>query len=139
MQPEHEATAEASARELVERFWSHMASNDFASVAEVCSHDLIVEWPQSRERFVGVERFALMNHEYTAYGRWQFEVRRLVANEQQAVTEVAITDSVQKAVAISFFSIEAGLIKRIVEFWPEPFAAPASRAHLREAIDQGSV
>ena len=139
MQPEQQPADGTSTRQLVERFWSLMASNDFGSVAQVCSDDLIVEWPQSRERFVGVERFAKMNHEYTAFGRWQFEVRRLVADQQQAVTEVAITDSVQNAVAISFFFIEAGLITRIVEFWPEPFAAPASRAHLCESMDQGLV
>ena len=136
MQTEHRSTGAAGARPLVERFWALMASNDFASVAEVCSDRLVVEWPQSRERFVGVERFARMNYEYTAHGRWQFDVRRLVADEAQVVTEVAITDGVQHAVAISFFSIEAGCITRILEFWPEAFVAPLNRAHLAESMDR---
>ena len=134
MQPDHQLTATPSAGQIVERFWALMASNDFSSVAEVCSDRLIVEWPQSRERFVGVDRFARMNHEYTAHGSWQFKVRRLVAGEQQVTTEVAITDGVQNAVAISFFCIEDGLITRIVEYWPDPFEAPTNRAHLAEAM-----
>ncbi len=141
VQPEHRSSQHLSARQLVERFWSLMSSNQFASVAEVCSNDLLVEWPQSRERFVGVERFAMMNHAYPAHGRWQFDVRRLVADDAstglaRVVTEVAITDGVQHAVAISFFSIEEGVISHIVEYWPEPFAAPANRAHLAQSMDQ---
>lgn len=135
MQPDHRPTEKTSARQLVERFWTLMASNDFASVSAVCSDHLLVEWPQSRERFVGIERFAKMNHEYPAHGRWQFEVRRLVAGESDAVSEVAITDGVQNAVAISFFFIENDVIARIVEYWPEPFAAPANRAHLAQSMD----
>jgi hypothetical protein len=36
---------------------------------------------------------------------------------------------------LSFFTVEDGLITRLVEFWPEPYAAPANRAHLVEPID----
>ncbi len=141
MQPEHRSSQELCARQLVERFWTLMSSNQFATVAEVCSGALVVEWPQSRERFIGVERFAMMNHAYPAHGRWQFDVRRLIADDTidgpaQAVTEVAITDGVQHALAISFFSIEEGVISQIVEYWPEPFAAPANRAHLAQSMDQ---
>ncbi|OXC78333.1 hypothetical protein BSU04_12395 [Caballeronia sordidicola] len=37
--------------------------------------------------------------------------------------------------AVSFFSVEAGKITRIVEYWPESYDAPANRAHLVERIE----
>jgi len=36
--------------------------------------------------------------------------------------------------AISFFAVRDGTIVKIVEFWPEPFAAAANRRHLVEPL-----
>jgi len=75
-----------------------------------------------------------MNREYPAHGRWQFTINRLVAGESEAVSDVTVTDGVQMARAISFFTVAQGRITRLVEFWPEPCAAAANRAHLVEAM-----
>jgi len=50
-------------------------------------------------------------------------------------SDVSVTDGVQTARAISFFSVANGKVTRLVEFWPEPYAAPADRAHLVEPMD----
>ena len=76
-----------------------------------------------------------MNAEYPAHNRWAFTVNRIVAEELEAVSDVTVTDGVQVARAISFFAIEDGKISRLVEFWPEPFPAPANRTHLVERIE----
>jgi hypothetical protein len=76
-----------------------------------------------------------MNNEYPANGRWSFTTNRLFGNEVEVVSDVAVTDGVQVARAISFFTVSRGKITRLVEFWPEPFAAPANRAHLVEALE----
>ncbi|WP_435870122.1 nuclear transport factor 2 family protein [Eleftheria terrae] len=112
-----------------------MASNDFESVRAVLAPDFVLEWPQSRERLRGAERFARMNAEYPAHGPWRFTVHRMVAEGAQAVSDVSVTDGVQAARAISFFTIAHGRITRLVEFWPEPYPAPANRAHLVEMMD----
>jgi ketosteroid isomerase-like protein len=126
----------SSARATVERFWSLMASNDFASAAEVLAgEDFVLEWPQSKERIRGAANFARMNAEYPAHGRWTFEVHRIVdGGEHEAVSDVSISDGVQHARAISFFTVAGGRITRLVEYWPEPYAAPANRAHLVEPM-----
>jgi ketosteroid isomerase-like protein len=111
-----------------------MATNDFDSVAAVLASTFVLEWPQSKECIRGAERFARMNREYPAHGRWQFTINRLVAGESEAVSDVTVTDGVQVARAISFFTVAQGKITRLVEFWPEPYAAPANRAHLVEAM-----
>jgi ketosteroid isomerase-like protein len=123
-----------SAVDVVREFWRLMQSNDFHSVAAVLASEFVLEWPQSKERIRGGERFARMNHEYPAHGPWQFTVRRLIGNGSEVVSEVEITDGTQKAEAISFFTVEGGKITRLVEYWPESFPAAANRVHLVEAM-----
>ena len=45
-----------------------------------------------------------------------------------------MTDGVLVARAVSFFIVAHGKITRMVEYWPEPFPAPAKRAHLVETM-----
>ena len=79
-----------------------------------------------------------MNREYVAHGRWRFTIVRLFGDASDAVSEVDITDGVQRAKAISFFACANGKIVRLVEFWPEPSPARADRAHLVEPIEPRS-
>jgi ketosteroid isomerase-like protein len=120
---------------VVAEFWRRMASNDFASVAAVLAPDFVLEWPQSRERIRGVERFIAMNAEYPAHGPWVFTVHRVVGGACDAVSDVSVTDGVQTARAVSFFTVAGGRIARMTEFWPEPFAPAAERAHLTERME----
>jgi len=112
-----------------------MATNDFRSVGVVLSEDFVLDWPQSNERIRGSERFARMNEEYPAHGRWSFKVNRIVGGDSEAVSDVSVTDGTQNTQAISFFSIAGGKITHIVEFWPDPYPAPSNRKHLAEPIE----
>jgi ketosteroid isomerase-like protein len=123
-----------SAIDVVREFWRLMATNDFQAVGAVLAPEFVLEWPLSGERIRGAERFARMNGEYPANGRWQFTIHRIVSGEGEAVSDVCVTDGVQSAQAISFFTIREGKITRLIEYWPEPYAAPANRAHLVEPI-----
>jgi RNA polymerase sigma-70 factor (ECF subfamily) len=131
------AKTKASAIELAQTFWRLMATNDFASVGAVLAPEFVLEWPQSNERIRGAERFAQMNREYPAHGPWRFTIHRVVGGEFEAVSDVGVTDGVQTARAISFFTVAGGKITRLVEFWPEPYPAPAHRSHLVETLDPG--
>ncbi len=122
------------ALETVREFWRLMATNDFASVAAVLAPEFVLEWPQSQERIRGPERFARMNAEYPAQGPWRFTIHRLVGGGTEAVSDVGVTDGTQVARALSFFTVVDGRITRLVEFWPEPYDAPANRAHLVERM-----
>ena len=120
------------APQVVREFWRLMATNDFDSVASVLSSEFVLEWPQSNELIRGPLRFAQMNCEYPAHGRWEFTIHRLFGNESEAVSDVSVTDGVQRARAISMFTISEGKIIKLVEFWPEPYEAPSWRSHLVE-------
>ncbi|MBI5268592.1 MAG: nuclear transport factor 2 family protein [Burkholderiales bacterium] len=115
-----------------------MATNDFAAVQAVLAPGFVLEWPQSRERIRGPERFVRMNAEYPAHGRWVFTHHRLVGGESagdgEVVTDVSVTDGVQSGRAISFFTVQGGRIVRLVEFWPEPYEPSPARAHLVERM-----
>lgn len=123
-----------STEKLVRKFWELMASNDFDSVAAVLSTDFVLDWPQSRERIRGARHFAAVNREYPAHGRWQFQIERIVAGENDAVSEVAVSDGVVRARVISFFTIDDDRIRHVREFWPEPYAAQANRAQWVEPM-----
>ena len=120
--------------EVVKKFWELMATNDFESVGSLLSDEFILDWPQSNERIRGRRNFAQMNREYPAHGRWQFTVHRIVGNDNDAVSDVSVTDGVQHARAISFFRVTDGQIVGMVEFWPEPFGAATNRTHLVEKL-----
>ena len=121
--------------EVVREFWRLMASNDFACVAEVLAPGYVLEWPQTNERIRGAQRLVQMNSEYPAHGRWLFDSHRIVGDGAEAVSDVSITDGVQHARSISFFTVADGKIEPQVEFWPKPYAPPANRQHLTEPLE----
>jgi ketosteroid isomerase-like protein len=121
--------------DTVRRFWALMASNRFDTVCSVLAPGFVLEWPQTRERIRGPEQFARMNQAYPSHGPWRFTVHRLFGDTSQVVSDVSVTDGVQSARAISFFTVAEGQIERMVEYWPEPYTAPAGRAHLVEPMD----
>lgn len=124
-----------NASEVVREFWRLMSTNDFSSVAAVLAPEFVLEYPQSKERIRGAERFGQMNYEYPAHGRWHFTVNQIVGEGTEAVSDVSVTDGVQNARVISFFTVVQGKITRLVEFWPDPFAPQANRAHLVEEME----
>jgi hypothetical protein len=124
-----------TAVDVVTEFWRIMGTNDFDAVTTLLDDMFVLEWPQSNERIRGGPRFAQMNREYVSHGPWQFTVARLFGTETEIVTEVHVTDGVQRATAISFFTVSGHQIQRIVEYWPDSYPAPANRAHLVEAME----
>jgi ketosteroid isomerase-like protein len=127
-------TESPSPESIVREFWRLMATNDFHSVKAVLAEGFVVEWPQSKERIRGGENFARMNAEYPSNGRWQFTINRLVASGSSVVTQVCVSDGTQSAEPISFFTVAAGKVTHLVEYWPEPFVAEQNRHHLVESM-----
>jgi ketosteroid isomerase-like protein len=123
---------ERAPRQLVERFWRTMNTNDWHGVAALLHDDYLLIYPQSGERIRGRDNFIALNATYPAAGTWRFTVHRLVADETRAATDVTVTDGALTARVVSFFELRDDRIWRMTEFWPDPFEAPAWRAHLVE-------
>ena len=124
-----------TSRRVVERYWRIMNENDWRGAGRLMHDEFVLEWPQSGERIRGRENFAAVNQHYPAAGRWRFGVRRIVADEQGAASDVTVTDGAVEARAVSFFEICDGLIWRMTEYWPDPFEAAAWWARWVERTD----
>lgn len=116
-----------AASEVIEAFWKLMQTNDFRAASSLLSEDYELTLPQSSERVSGRDNFTAINQNYPAQGRWQFVVNQLVAEGNQVVTDVSVTDGVIQARAITFSTVKGGLIVKQLEFWPESYEAPAWR------------
>ena len=124
-----------TSRRVVERYWRNMNENDWRAAGLLMHDEFVLEWPQSGERIRGRENFAAVNEHYSAAGRWRFGVRRIVADERGAVSDVTVTDGVVEARAVTFFEVRDGLIWRMTEYWPDPFEAAKWRAQWVERIE----
>jgi len=123
-------------RETVARFWEVMASNDF-SVASTWLHpDFEYFMPQTNEYLKGREEFALLNQSYPSDGTWRFDVRSIISDGKDAVSDVCVTDGKMKARAITFHTLSDGLILRQKEFWPDEYPAPEWRRHLMQIVER---
>jgi len=120
--------------DVVREFYQRMNTNDFHLAGELLSDQFVLEWPQSKERIRGRENFIAVNAEYPASGRWVFTINRIVGNETEVVSDVSVTDGVQRARAITFSTVDNGRITSQVEFWPEEYPAPENRKHLVERL-----
>jgi limonene-1,2-epoxide hydrolase len=114
-------------KQVVERFWETMATNDFHAAAQLLHDDYILEWPQSGERIRGRDNFSAINTFYPAEGKWTFKINHIAADGDLVVTDVTVSDGKRQDQAITFSTICDGTILKQVEFWPESFEAPAWR------------
>ena len=115
-------------KEIVLSFWGAMRSNDFYKASEWLTEKFECYWPQSSELIVGPKNFAEINSHYPTNGVWQFHLNTIVAEGNQVVTDVSVTDGTQQARAITFHTVENGLICKQIEFWPDNYEAPEWRA-----------
>jgi ketosteroid isomerase-like protein len=115
-------------KQLLEKFWGTMETNDFFAAAQLLHDDFVLEWPQSSERILGRDNFAAINTNYPAEGKWHFTINHILAEGDMVVTDVTVTDGKRIDRAITLSTILDGKIWRQVEFWPEPFETPIWRA-----------
>jgi ketosteroid isomerase-like protein len=121
-------------KQILENFWATMATNDFYATAQLLHDDYILEWPQSGECIRGRDNFAAINSFYPAEGKWTFHINQITAEDDVVVTDVSVSDGVRHDRAITFSTVRDGKIWKQVEFWIEPFEAPAWRAQWVEKI-----
>lgn len=123
-----EASLHEQSRQVVAAYWAAMQTNDFRAAAALLAEDYLLEWPQSGERVRGRDNFIAVNEQYPAAGRWRFAVHRLVAQGDQVVSDVEVTDGAIAGRAVTFSTVRGGQIAHQVEYWPDPFEPAAWRA-----------
>ena len=121
-------------KQVVEGFWAAMQTNDFKAAGEFLHDEYVLEWPQSGERIRGRANFVSVNEHYPAHGHWEFTIHHLLAEGNEIVSDVSVTDGVFTGRAITFSTVRAGRILHQTEFWPDPFEPAAWRAEWVEKL-----
>lgn len=123
-------------KQIVRGFWQAMQTNDFDRASEWLAPDFEYYMPQTREYLQGRAAFVGLNIDYPTTGHWSFDIRSILADGDQAVSDVHVTDGTLSATAITFHTIRDGLIWRQVEHWPDPYDRPAFRTQWTEIVAQ---
>ncbi|MCD4655263.1 nuclear transport factor 2 family protein [bacterium] len=123
-----------TAKEVVLAYWKAMMSNNFFKAGEWLSEDFECYWPQSSELIIGRKNFAEINTHYPANGKWRFNIISVVCEGNQVVSDVEVTDGAINARAITFHTVENGLIIRQTEYWPDNYDAPEWRQQWVEIV-----
>jgi ketosteroid isomerase-like protein len=119
--------ADRANRELVERFFAASERGDRDEVGTLIDDDMVMEWPQSGERFRG--RDAVLAAMAAVEVKPQFAGEpRLVGSGPLWVLMVPLRygDDVLHYVAV--LELADGRIRRGTGYWGAPFPAQASRA-----------
>ena len=124
-----------AARQVVESFWTAMRANDWDAAARHLADGFVVDWPCTGERITSREAYAEIQRRYPAAGRWTFDVHRLVADDERAVTELTVSDGEQAARAIFISDVVGDRFTRQLEYWPEAYEPADWRAELVERVE----
>jgi ketosteroid isomerase-like protein len=138
--------------DLVDRYFSAVAANDFETLARLRAPDWIEDWPQSGERIRGHDRYRAIHERYPG-GFPDIEVERLVGAEDRWVMTPSMT--VQRVIGsgdvwvaeglnqygdgssariVAIIELRDGLVRRQHTYFAAPFEAPAWRADWVEPI-----
>ena len=106
------------------------------SAGALLHDDYVGEWPQSRERIRGRANFIAINAHYP--GRWRIALKTIVAEGDRVATGTAANaESGRRDRAVSLFELRDRRIASEVDYWPEPYDAPAWRAEWVERGEEG--
>ena len=136
-------------RRVLERFAEAMDSHDWGRLGESVHPDVVCEYPQSGERFLGIENFRAQFENYPDFDTAASHLEEVVGGAEYALTPaytlVAVEGSGDKGAAfvrarypdgsrwwaINFYELRDGLIVRTRTFFAPDFEAPDWRAPYR--------
>jgi SnoaL-like protein len=118
--------------ELAERVWSNWSSTDFTVLKDALADGCIQEWPQSGERIRGKENIIAISENYP--GLPTTTVRRMTAGGNLVIGELTLDYGGKIYNGVSILEIAGGKIVHEIDYFAEPFEAPAWRAQWVERM-----
>jgi len=116
-----------SNRDVVERFFAASERGDADTVATLVEDDMVMEWPQSGERFVG--RANVLAAMGAVEVKPEFAGQpRLVGSGDLWVLMVPLRYGEDILQYVAVLEIQDGKIRRATGYWGAPFPAQESRA-----------
>ena len=119
--------SDQSNREVVERFFAASERGEADVVARLVDDDMVMEWPQSGERFVGRDNVL------AAMGAVEVKPEfagqpRLIGSGSLWVLMVPLRYGEDIVQYVAVLEMEDRKIRRATGYWGAPFAAQGSRA-----------
>jgi SnoaL-like domain len=111
-------------RAALERHWADI--EDQAVVHEIYRDDVVMEFPQSGERIVGVANLRAMRDAYPA--RLTFAIQRMRGSGDFWVTEGVITYDGRPMRTVTIMEFRGGKVAHETIYFGEPWEPPAWRA-----------
>jgi hypothetical protein len=118
-------------RELIERFMAASGAGDLDTVGRCLHADMVMEWPQSGERFVGREHALGAMHAQEQMPAMGGEPR-IVGSGEVWVVMVPLRYGDETYHYVAVLELGDDLIRRGTGVWGAPFPAQASRAAFAE-------
>ena len=119
--------SDQSNREVVERFFAASERGEADVLATLVDPEMVMEWPQSGERFVG--RANVLAAMGAVEVKPQFAGQpRLVGSGNIWVLMVPLRYGEDILQYVAVLELDAGKIRRATGFWGAPFPAQESRA-----------
>ncbi|HVK69122.1 MAG TPA: nuclear transport factor 2 family protein [Polyangium sp.] len=115
---------------VVRSVWEGMEARDWDAVRRLLAEDLVVTWPQTRERIRGAEAFVTLNRTYP--GDWHITVEEVLAAGDHAAARVTIVNGADVFYASGFYVVRGGQIVEATETFADPGEPPYDRGHLAE-------
>jgi ketosteroid isomerase-like protein len=114
---------EAANAAAVERLWTLWQARRWDESLELFDPAVEMEWPHTRERFVGRDNVVGVNRAYPE--GWTITLLRVLAQGDQVASETLVTQDDERFFAASFFTFQDGLIRSVTEYWvTSPYEEP---------------
>jgi ketosteroid isomerase-like protein len=111
--------------EALKRHWAGSEAGDDPVEYEIYHPDAELEYPQSGERFDGVDNIRICRTEHPALRH--FSVQRILGQGDLWVTEYIITYDGKPVNTVSIMEFREGKVWREIQYFADPFDAPAWR------------
>jgi hypothetical protein len=123
------ADLQAARLEVMRKYWE-FASADVELAGEIYHDDAVLEFPQSGERFEGVENFTEWRRRYPA--EVSYRVRRMTLRDDLGVTELSVSyDGGAEMLGVQLLDFRNERVARERIYVMEGWEAPEWRAPWR--------
>ncbi len=120
-------------RAALERHWAAAAAGNQDGEHEIYHDDVIVEYPQSRERISGRHNIQALRSHHPARPSG-FVVRRMLGDGDLWVTEYVTDYDGRPVFTVSIMEFCSGKVARETQYYADPFDPPAWRAQWVEVM-----
>ncbi|QWT21670.1 nuclear transport factor 2 family protein [Bacillus sp. NP157] len=118
---------ERTIRDALDRHWAASAAGDQDAEHAIYRDDAVCEYPQSGETIHGRANLQALRSHHPGKPTG-FAVRRIVGKGDLWVTEYSILYGEKRAFTVSIMTFQDGKVTREVQYFADPFDAPAWRA-----------